>query len=80
MLQKLPGKTVILGTLDLSDMTIESAETVAARIRRALPYVSAERIVVAPDCGPEITAARGRLRENVRDGRRREDRAEGASR
>jgi 5-methyltetrahydropteroyltriglutamate--homocysteine methyltransferase len=24
---------------------------VAARIRRALPYVEAERIVVAPDCG-----------------------------
>ena len=28
-----------------------SPETVAARIRRALPYVPAERIVVAPDCG-----------------------------
>jgi 5-methyltetrahydropteroyltriglutamate--homocysteine methyltransferase len=24
---------------------------VAGRIRRALPYVSPERIVVAPDCG-----------------------------
>ena len=32
-------------------MTIETPETVAARIRRALPYVPAERIVVAPDCG-----------------------------
>ena len=32
-------------------MAIESPETVAARIRRALPYVSADRIVVAPDCG-----------------------------
>jgi 5-methyltetrahydropteroyltriglutamate--homocysteine methyltransferase len=51
VLQKLPGKTIILGTLDLSDMTIETPETVAARIRRALPYVPAERIVVAPDCG-----------------------------
>ncbi|MEA2981809.1 MAG: 5-methyltetrahydropteroyltriglutamate--homocysteine methyltransferase [Alphaproteobacteria bacterium] len=51
VLEKLPGKTVILGTLDLSDMKIETPETVAARIRRALPYVSPERIVVAPDCG-----------------------------
>jgi 5-methyltetrahydropteroyltriglutamate--homocysteine methyltransferase len=51
VLKTLPGKTVILGTLDLSDMTIEKPETVAARIRRALPYVSPERIVVAPDCG-----------------------------
>jgi len=51
VLEKLKGKTIILGTLDLSDMAIETPETVAARIRRALPYVPAERIVVAPDCG-----------------------------
>jgi 5-methyltetrahydropteroyltriglutamate--homocysteine methyltransferase len=51
VLEKLPGKTIILGTLDLSDMTIETPETVAARIRRALPHVPAERLVVAPDCG-----------------------------
>ena len=47
----MPGKTIILGTLDLSDMTIESPEMVAARIRRTLPYVTPERIVVTPDCG-----------------------------
>jgi 5-methyltetrahydropteroyltriglutamate--homocysteine methyltransferase len=51
VLQKLPGKTIILGTLDLSNMSIETPEMVAARIRRALPYVLAEQIVVAPDCG-----------------------------
>src|SRR6476659_1591847 len=51
VLEKLPGKTVILGVLDLSDMTSETPETVASRIRRALPYVAPERIVVAPDCG-----------------------------
>jgi 5-methyltetrahydropteroyltriglutamate--homocysteine methyltransferase len=51
VLEKLPGKTVILGVLDLSDMAVETAETVAGRIRRALPHVPAERIVVAPDCG-----------------------------
>jgi len=51
VLQQLPDKTIILGTLDLSDMSIEVPETVAARIRRALRYVPADRIVVAPDCG-----------------------------
>jgi hypothetical protein len=39
VLKTLPGKTIILGTLDLSDMGIEAPETVAARIRRALPHV-----------------------------------------
>jgi 5-methyltetrahydropteroyltriglutamate--homocysteine methyltransferase len=51
VLEKLPGKTIILGVLDLSDMKVETPETVALRIRRALPHVPAERIVVAPDCG-----------------------------
>jgi 5-methyltetrahydropteroyltriglutamate--homocysteine methyltransferase len=51
ILAKLPGKTIILGVLDLSDMSVETPQTVAARIRRALPHVPAERIVVAPDCG-----------------------------
>ncbi len=51
VLEKLPDKTIILGVLDLSDMNVETPETVAARIRRALPHVPAERIVVAPDCG-----------------------------
>jgi 5-methyltetrahydropteroyltriglutamate--homocysteine methyltransferase len=51
VLKQLPSKTIMLGVLDLSDMKIESAETVAARIRRALPHVPAKRIVLAPDCG-----------------------------
>lgn len=51
VLSRLPGKTIILGVLDLSTHKVETPEIVAARIRRALPYVSPERIVVAPDCG-----------------------------
>ncbi|MGA8694558.1 MAG: uroporphyrinogen decarboxylase family protein [Xanthobacteraceae bacterium] len=68
ILGKLPGKTIILGTLDLSDMAIETPETVAARIRRALPHVPAERIVVAPDCGLKYLPreiAYGKLRAMV---------------
>jgi 5-methyltetrahydropteroyltriglutamate--homocysteine methyltransferase len=51
ILSELSSKTIILGVLDLGDMTIESPETVTARVRRALRYVSPERIVLAPDCG-----------------------------
>src|SRR5262249_5416249 len=51
VLEKLPGKTILLGLLALAAMAIETPETVAARIRRALPHVPAQRIVVAPDCG-----------------------------
>ena len=51
VLEQLGGKTVILGVLDLSTADVEPAGVVAARIRRALPYVSPERLVLAPDCG-----------------------------
>ena len=51
ILERLPTKDIILGVIDLSDMTVETAATVADRIRRALPHVPAERIIVAPDCG-----------------------------
>jgi 5-methyltetrahydropteroyltriglutamate--homocysteine methyltransferase len=51
ILARLPGKTIILGVLDLSTHEIETPATVAARIRKALPYVPAEKLVIAPDCG-----------------------------
>jgi len=51
VLRELPSKTIILGVIDLADMTIETPQVVAERIRRALPHVPADRVVVAPDCG-----------------------------
>jgi 5-methyltetrahydropteroyltriglutamate--homocysteine methyltransferase len=51
VLEKLPDKTIILGVLDLSDHAVETPEVVADRVLRALRYVDAERIVLAPDCG-----------------------------
>ena len=51
VLTALSQKTIILGVLDLSDMSVETPETVASRIRRALPYVAPERLIIAPDCG-----------------------------
>jgi len=47
----LKDKTIILGVLDLSTHEVESADVIAERIRRALPYVNPERVIVAPDCG-----------------------------
>src|ERR1700760_4614711 len=51
VLATLDGKTIILGVLDLNDPTVESPETVMARVRRAFPYVPPGRLVLAPDCG-----------------------------
>ena len=51
VLQPLGGKTIILGVLDLSTHEVETAETVAGRIRRALPHVEPDKVIVAPDCG-----------------------------
>ena len=51
VLAKMTGKNIILGVLDLSTNEVETPEMVAARIRRALPYISAERLIIAPDCG-----------------------------
>ncbi len=51
VLEKLPGKQILVGALDLSDMQIESPQTVADRVRRALRYVKPENVILAPDCG-----------------------------
>jgi 5-methyltetrahydropteroyltriglutamate--homocysteine methyltransferase len=84
VLEKLPGKTIILGVLDLSTHEIESAETVAARIRRALPFVKPEKVIVAPDCGLKYLpreVAFGKMRAMVEGARlvRAELRPEGRS-
>ena len=51
VLRDLPGKTIVLGVLDLGAQEVETAEVVAERIRRALAVVPPERLVPAPDCG-----------------------------
>jgi 5-methyltetrahydropteroyltriglutamate--homocysteine methyltransferase len=65
VLAALDGKTIILGVLNLDDPAVETPDQVAGRVRRALPHVPAERLVLAPDCGmkylPQESAA-GKLR------------------
>ena len=51
ILRQLPSKTIVLGVIDLADMTVEIPQVVAARIRSARDHVPADRLVVAPDCG-----------------------------
>jgi 5-methyltetrahydropteroyltriglutamate--homocysteine methyltransferase len=51
VLRALSGKTIMLGVIDLSDMRVESPDVVAARIRRALPFVSPKDLIVCTDCG-----------------------------
>ena len=58
----------MLGVVDLSTNEIESPAIIAARIRRALPYVEPERLMPAPDCGMKYLsreAAFGKLASMV---------------
>jgi len=57
-----------LGVIDVKSAEVEAAELIASRIRRALEYVPADRLMINPDCGlrhlaPEV--ARQKLRAMV---------------
>ncbi|MFM1886587.1 MAG: hypothetical protein RL026_1744 [Pseudomonadota bacterium] len=68
VLTTLPGKQIMVGCVDLSDMAIESPETIAARVRRALAYLRPEDVILAPDCGMKYLpreVADGKLRAMV---------------
>jgi 5-methyltetrahydropteroyltriglutamate--homocysteine methyltransferase len=72
VLKQLDGKQILLGVLDLADMNVETPEQVAARIRRALPYVRPQNLIVAPDCGMKYLprdVADGKLRAMVEGAR-----------
>jgi len=51
VLAELPGKKIMVGCLDLSDPRVESPDEIVARVCRALEFVPAENVVLAPDCG-----------------------------
>jgi 5-methyltetrahydropteroyltriglutamate--homocysteine methyltransferase len=68
ILRELPSKTIILGVIDLGDKTVETPAIVAERIRKALPYIEPERLVIAPDCGMKYLphdVAYGKMRAMV---------------
>jgi 5-methyltetrahydropteroyltriglutamate--homocysteine methyltransferase len=51
ILAALPTKTMMVGVLDLGDLTVETPAAVASRLGQALAHIAPERLVVAPDCG-----------------------------
>jgi 5-methyltetrahydropteroyltriglutamate--homocysteine methyltransferase len=52
VLRSLRNKTLIVGVISLADESpVEDANAVAARIRKALEFVDADRLILAPDCG-----------------------------
>ena len=65
VLKKLPGKKVMVGCIDLADMAIETPQVVVERIKRALPYIKKENVILAPDCGMKY------LPRDVADGKMR---------
>ena len=51
VLKDIADKTMMVGVLDLGTSEVETADLVAERIRAALRYLPAGRLVPAPDCG-----------------------------
>lgn len=47
---------VAVGVVDVKSYYIETPEDIAERIRKCLPFVPAEKLAVAPDCGMSQTA------------------------
>jgi 5-methyltetrahydropteroyltriglutamate--homocysteine methyltransferase len=68
-LRPLRGKGIALGVLDLSTPEVETPETVADRVRRALDCVDVDRLFLSSDCGlkylPRASAA-GKMRSLAR--------------
>jgi 5-methyltetrahydropteroyltriglutamate--homocysteine methyltransferase len=51
VLKSLPGKKIMVGCIDLSDMAVETPQKVVERVKRALRHVPKEDVIIAPDCG-----------------------------
>src|SRR4051812_10669564 len=73
VLESLPGKTIILGVLDLSTDEVETPDTVAERIRRAFPHADPGRNRRGARLRDEVPVTRVRLRQARSARRRRED-------
>jgi 5-methyltetrahydropteroyltriglutamate--homocysteine methyltransferase len=73
ILATLDNKQILVGCLDLSTHDVETPETIVARIKRALPYVAAENVILAPDCGMKYlprSSARGKIAAMVEAAKR----------
>jgi 5-methyltetrahydropteroyltriglutamate--homocysteine methyltransferase len=73
VLKDLSSKTIVLGVLDLATNDVETVEEIEARIRRALPFVTPERLMAAPDCGMKYlsrASAKAKLKAMVKAAKR----------
>ena len=64
-LEPLRGQGIALGVLDLSTPEVETPETIAERVRRALDHVDVDRLMLSSDCGLKYlprAAAAGKMR------------------
>jgi 5-methyltetrahydropteroyltriglutamate--homocysteine methyltransferase len=65
VLKQLTGKTIMLGVIDLSTDRVETVDAVVERVRRALPYIDPEHVIIATDCGMKYISsesAAGKMR------------------
>src|SRR6476661_4770821 len=65
VLRELAPKSVMVGVIDLGTNAVETPAQVAERIRAALKFVPADKLVLAPDCGMKYlsrAAAFGKLK------------------
>jgi 5-methyltetrahydropteroyltriglutamate--homocysteine methyltransferase len=51
VLEKLRGKKIMVGVIDLEDMAVETPQKVVERARRALKHLEPGDMILAPDCG-----------------------------
>ncbi len=68
VLAKLTGKQILVGCLDLHDLTVEASDVIVKRVEKALRYVEPRNVILAPDCGMKYLprdVAFGKLRAMV---------------
>ena len=68
VLEKLPGKKIMVGCIDLSTPEIETPTVIMERVRKALKFVKPENVILAPDCGMKFLpreSAFGKLKSMV---------------
>jgi 5-methyltetrahydropteroyltriglutamate--homocysteine methyltransferase len=51
VLSSLGDKKIMVGVIDLSDMAVETPQTVVERAKRALRHLQPQNMILAPDCG-----------------------------
>ena len=51
VLEKLRGKKIMVGVINLDDMSVETPQKVVERAKRALKHLKPEDMILAPDCG-----------------------------